>query len=130
MTCLVKGEKVMFERYDIESLYSCTIEVCIPWSIENIGGCISIISGNIKTYKTIVCYNGNRYVDIFHLDHVINVVDFPCEKIPSLSYNGKLYVLNTNTLKKYSENLTVKEKNIKSLQRLPFKRKRLLTKEK
>lgn len=44
----------MFEKYDIDRLYTCEIEVWIPWSIENIGGMVTITGEGIREYQTIV----------------------------------------------------------------------------
>ena len=69
----------MFEKYDIDELYACTIKEYVPFSIENRGGCISIFSDKVKSYETIVqCHKSEHYVyyaDIFHLDRFINVID-------------------------------------------------------
>lgn len=121
----------MFEKYNIDELYTCEIESWIPWSIESSGeGRISITGEDVGTYSTIVYKNNGRYVDIYHPDRIIfdmskkNINRFCC------SLDGCLYVLDDFTLRKYSDSLSEKQKSAKTLQRLPFGKKRLLKKEK
>ena len=44
----------MFEKYDIDRLYTCEVEVWVSWSIGNIGGMITIEGEGICEYQTIV----------------------------------------------------------------------------
>lgn len=118
----------MFEKYDIDRLYTCEIEVWIPWSIENIGGMVTITGEGIREYQTIVYEDNGRYIDIYHPDRII--CDISKGNINHLccSIDCCLYILNGSTLRKYSDCLHDKKKNNKTLQRLPFKKNRLLKK--
>lgn len=122
----------MFEKYDIDELYTCTIREYGPFAIENMGGCISILSDKVKIYETIVQRHESEhhvyYTDIFHSNRFINIIDPPFVGIPRSSFGGKLYVLDTESLIKYSDCLSDKQKKVKTLQRLPFRKNRLLKK--
>ena len=122
----------MFEKYDIDELYTCTVREYGPFAIENVGGCISIFSDKVKSYETIVQRHESEhhvyYTDIFHSARFINVIDPPFVGIPRSSVGGKLYVLDTESLIKYSDCLSDKQKKVKTLQRLPFRKNRLLKK--
>ena len=120
----------MFEKYDIDKLYIGEIEGWIPWSIENIGGNISITGDDVGVYQTIIYEDNGRYIDIYHLDRII--CDISKGNINHLccSIDCCLYILNGSTLRKYSDCLHDKKKNNKTLQRLPFKKNRLLKKQK
>ena len=61
----------MFEKYDIDKLYIGEIEGWIPWSIENIGGNISITGDDVGVYQTIIYEDNGKYIDIYHLDRII-----------------------------------------------------------
>ena len=120
----------MFEKYDIDRLYTCEIEVWIPWSIENIGGMVTITGEGIREYQTIVYEDNGRYIDIYHLDKII--CDMSNENFNHnhicCSDDGYLYALDSYNLKKYSDGLSEKRKKAKTLQRLPFRKNRLLKK--
>ena len=122
----------MFEKYDIDELYTCTIREYGPFAIENMGGCISILSDKVKSYETIVQRHESEdhvyYTDIFHSTRFINVIDPPFVGIPRSSFGGKLYVLDTESLIKYSECLPIQKRDSKALQCMPFGKRRLLKK--
>ena len=122
----------MFEKYDIDELYTCTIREYGSFAIENMGGCISILSDKVKSYETIVqCHESEDhvyYTDIFHSTRFINVIDPPFVGIPRSSFWVKLYVLDTETLIKYSECLPIQKRDSKALQCMPFGKRRLLKK--
>ena len=116
----------MFEKYDIDRLYTCEIEVWAPWSIGNIGGMVTIEGEIIQGYQTIVYKNSGRYVDIYHLNRIICDMSKSNFNHICCSDDGYLYVLDSYNLKKYSDGLSEKQKNVKFLQRLPFEKNRLL----
>ena len=122
----------MFEKYDIDELYTCTVREYGPFAIENVGGCISIFSDKVKSYETIVQRHESEdhvyYTDIFHLIRFINVIDPPFVGIPRSSAGGKLYVLDTESLIKYSEFLPIQKRDSKTLQCMFFGKRRLLKK--
>ena len=122
----------MFEKYDIDELYTCTVREYGPFAIENVGGCISILSDKVKIYETIVQRHESEhhvyYTDIFHSARFINVIDPPFVGIPRSSFGGKLYVLDTESLIKYSECLPIQKRDSKTLQCMPFGKRRLLKK--
>lgn len=120
----------MFEKYNIDRLYTCEIEVWIPWSIKNIDGMVIITGGGIREYQTIVYEDSGRYIDIYHSDRIICDMfkGFFKHNYVCCSNDGYLYVLDSYNLKKYSDGLSEKQKKAKTLQRLPFRKNRLLKK--
>ena len=118
----------MFEKYDIDRLYTCEIEVWIPWSIENVGGMVTITGEGIREYQTIVYEDNGRYIDIYHPDRIICDMSKGSFNHICRSDDGYLYALDSYNLKKYSDGLSEKQKKVKTLQRLPFKKNRLLKK--
>ena len=55
----------MFEKFDIDSLYTCFIEDIIPMGITNFGGAVSIDYTSSTRYSAVVCLrNGKYYFDI------------------------------------------------------------------
>lgn len=143
----------MFEKYDIDRLYTCEIEVWAPWGIENIIDSMVNITGEvIREYQTIVYEDSSGYIDIYHLNRIICdmsaffyykdsrfvniyhlngiICDVSKSKFNHIccSDDGYLYVLDSYNLKKYSDGLSEKQKNAKTLQRLPFGGNRLLKK--
>lgn len=107
----------MFEKYNIDDLYYCTMQDMVPIGITNFGGCISIEGSYDRTYETIVYFKDGKYYDINHIERIINVIKCPQMNCPTMSSNHHLYILLEETLVPYREqNYT--DKNI--LQRLPF----------
>lgn len=107
----------MFEKYEIDDLFYCTIEDMMPIGMTNCGGAISIEGAYGGAYETILLYRNGKYYDINHLDRVINLVRCPQREMPITSNNRHLYVIIEETLIPYRErNYT--DKNV--LQRLPF----------
>lgn len=113
----------MFEKYEIDDLFYCTIEDMLPIGMTNFGGAISVEGTYSGTYDTILLYRDGKYYDINHLDRVINLVRCPQREMPVVSNNNHLYTIIEETLIPYREkNFT--DKNI--LQRLPFGKTRYL----
>ena len=113
----------MFEKYEIDNLFYCTIEDMLPIGMTNFGGAISVEGTYSGAYETILLYRDGKYYDINHLDRVINLVRCPQMEMPVVSNNNHLYTIIEETLIPYREkNFT--DKNI--LQRLPFGKTRYL----
>ena len=113
----------MFELFNIDDLYFCQIEDMIPYGMENFGGCISISGTEPKYYETIVCLKNGKYYDINHMNRIINIVRCPQREFPLTSKDSHLYILNEESLVSYREKTNT---DCTALQRLPFKRNRLL----
>ena len=94
----------MFEKYNIDDLYLGEVSVVVPYSIENIGG-----------------------AHMYDPNFIVNAFDVPSRKSLEVSKNRNLYTINTQALKKYRDVFKDVGKG-KVLQRLPFKKKRLLEK--
>lgn len=107
----------MFEKFDIDDLYYCTITDSVPMGMSNVGGCISIEGTFGNSYETIVWCRGDKYIDINHMDRIINVVHYPQMNFPILSGNKHLYVVCEETLVPYREKIQTQKK---SLRRLPL----------
>ena len=118
----------MFEKYDIDRLYTCEVKVWVPWSIENIGGMVTVEGEIIQGYQTIVYEDSRGYIDIYHLNRIICDMSKSNFNHICCSDDGYLYTMDSNNLKKYSDGLSEKQKNAKTLQRLPFGGNRLLKK--
>lgn len=118
----------MFEKYDIDRLYTCEVEVWVPWSIGNIGDMVIVDGEVIFGYQTIVYEDSRGYIDIYHLNRVICDMSKGNFNCICCSDDGYLYTMDSNNLKKYSDGLSEKQKNAKTLQRLPFGGNRLLKK--
>lgn len=113
----------MFEKYEIDNLFYCTIEDMLPIGMTNFGGAISVEGTYSGAYETILLYRDGKYYDINHLNRVINLVRCPQREMPVVSNNNHLYTIIEETLIPYREkNFT--DKNI--LQRLPFGKTRYL----
>ena len=113
----------MFEKYEIDNLFYCTIEDMLPIGMTNFGGAISVEGTYSGAYETILLYRDGKYYDINNLDRVINLVRCPQREMPVVSNNNHLYTIIEETLIPYREkNFT--DKNI--LQRLPFGKTRYL----
>lgn len=113
----------MFELFNVDELYFCTIEDIVPMGMQNFGGCISIESSNQTRYETIVCLKNGKYYDINHLDRIINIDKFSQKEFPITSKNSHLYIIDTDSLVSYRDKVNT---SCKILQRLPFGRSRLL----
>ena len=118
----------MFEKYDIDILYTCEVEVWVPWSIGNIGDMVIVDGEVIFGYQTIVYEDSRGYIDIYHLNRVICDMSKGNFNCICCSDDGYLYTMDSNNLKKYSDGLSEKRKKAKTLQRLPFRKNRLLKK--
>lgn len=113
----------MFEKYEIDDLFYCTIEDMLPIGMTNFGGAISVEGTYSGAYETILLYRDGKYYDINHLNRVINLVRCPQREMPVVSNDNHLYTIIEETLIPYREkNFT--DKNI--LQRLPFGKTRYL----
>lgn len=113
----------MFEKFNIEDLYYCSIAKVRPVCIDNMGGCIGITYSDSKDYDTIVWLVNGRYYDINNLNKIINIVKFPQRNMPMVSSDNYLYILNENSLVSFKEKNDTK---CKQLQRLPFGLNRLI----
>lgn len=113
----------MFEIFNIEDLYYCTIDDITPLGMQNLDGWISIDASSLKIYNTIVYLKDGKYYDINHLDRIINVINYPQYFFPEISKNKHLYAINEKSLISYREKNNT---NCKVLQRLPLGRKRHL----
>ena len=118
----------MFEKYDIDRLYTCEVKVWVPWSIGNIGDMVIVGGEVIFGYQTIVYEDSCRYIDIYHLNRVICDMSKGNFNCICCSDDGYLYTMDSNNLKKYSDGLSEKQMKAKTLQRLPFRKNRLLKK--
>ena len=118
----------MFEKYNIDNLFVGEVSGIMPNSIVNNGGCYSIDGIYYGTYNTILYFDGSDYIDIYHPKSIINVIETPSRRHLEISKNKILYTLNTSSLKKYREAFHINAGKAKVLQRLPFKKKRLLEK--
>ena len=100
----------------------------MPWSIGNIGDMVIVDGEVIFGYQTIVYEDSRGYIDIYHLNRVICDMSKGNFNCICCSDDGYLYTMDSNNLKKYSDGLSEKQKNAKTLQRLPFGGNRLLKK--
>lgn len=107
----------MFEKFDIDSLYTCFIEDIIPMGITNFGGAVSIDYTSSTRYSAVVCLRNGKYYDIDNLNRVINVIKFPQRDMPITSNNAHLYVIDEESLVPLRNDISI-EYSI--LQRLPF----------
>lgn len=107
----------MFEKFDIDSLYTCFIEDIIPMGITNFGGAVSIDYTSSTRYSAVVCLRNGKYYDIDNLNRVINVIKFPQRDMPITSNNTHLYVIDEESLVPLRNDISI-EYSI--LQRLPF----------
>lgn len=117
----------MFEKYNVDDLYLGEVSVVVPYSIENIGGAHMYDGLYLGSYQTILYFDGSRYVDIYHPNFIVNAFDVPSRKSLEVSKNRNLYTINTQALKKYRDVFKDVGKG-KVLQRLPFKKRKLLEK--
>ena len=117
----------MFEKYNIDDLYLGEVSVVVPYSIENIGGAHMYDGLYLGSYQTILYFDGSIYVDIYHPNFIVNAFDVTSRKSLEVSKNRNLYTINTQALKKYRDVFKDVGKG-KVLQRLPFKKRKLLEK--
>ena len=119
----------MLEKYNAKNLYEGEISGIVPYSIEKMGGGYSVDGNFLGTYKTILNFDGDKYVDIFWPDLIINVIDAPSDKNIMISDDGILYSLNSKSLEKCPDNIN--ENDIIALamkQKQNMSKKRLLKK--
>lgn len=107
----------MFEKYNIDDLYYCSIESMVPFGMTNFGGAISIESFDYHKYETIVFLRNGKYYDINNLKRVINVVKCPQREMPVTSDDGVLYIIDEDSLVPYRQRTSTTHN---TLQRLPF----------
>lgn len=107
----------MFEKFNIDDLYFCTVLDSVPFAINNFGGFVSIEGSCGIAYETVVYCCGNKYIDINHMDRIINVIHYPERNIPMISENHHLYSICEETLVPYRERIETK---MNVLRRLPF----------
>lgn len=95
-------DKEELSKDTLEDKYYGTIDVIIPMSVDNFGGCVSISGINKRPYNAILRKDedeyGEKYTDITHEERIINVITVPQDNTPQMSENGFLYVLRKETL--------------------------------
>ena len=112
----------MLEKFNNGSLYIGEITGIVPYSIENIGGGYSVDGNYLGTYKTVLYFDGQKYVDVFWPDLIINVLT---NKSLMVSNDGILYSLDKGSLVKYTGKIdeeVLKETALKQKQDISKKR--------
>lgn len=112
----------MLEKFNNGSLYIGEITGIVPYSIENIGGGYSVDGNYLGTYKTVLYFDGEKYVDVFWPDLIINVLT---NKSLMVSKDGILYSLDKESLVKYTGKIdeeVLKETALKQKQDISKKR--------
>lgn len=113
----------MFEKFDIDSLYTCFIEDIIPMGITNFGGAVSVDYTSGTRYSTVVCLRNGKYYDIDNLNRIINIIKFPQKDMPITSKDGHLYVIDEESLVPLRKSVSIE---YSVLQRLPFGKRRYI----